>query len=60
MLVNNAGVFIPKAFTEYTTEDLDTFVSTHARGLSLRVTARRKANVETEIRQHRQHLNDTG
>jgi NAD(P)-dependent dehydrogenase (short-subunit alcohol dehydrogenase family) len=28
VLVNNAGVFIPKAFTEYTTEDFDTLVST--------------------------------
>ena len=25
VLINNAGVFIPKPFTEYTTEDFDTF-----------------------------------
>ena len=28
VLINNAGVFIPKAFTDYTTEDFDTLVST--------------------------------
>src|SRR5712671_42203 len=27
VLVNNAGVFIPKPFTEYTTEDFNTLVS---------------------------------
>src|SRR5712672_3908480 len=27
VLINNAGVFIPKAFTEYTTEDFNTLVS---------------------------------
>src|SRR3984957_14258090 len=31
-LINNAGVFIPKAFTEYTSEDLDTLVSTTLAG----------------------------
>src|ERR1700746_1400166 len=32
VLTNNAGVFIPKAFTEYTTEDFDTLVSTTLAG----------------------------
>ena len=32
VLVNNAGVFIPKAFTKYTTEDFDTLVSTTLAG----------------------------
>jgi NAD(P)-dependent dehydrogenase (short-subunit alcohol dehydrogenase family) len=32
VLVNNAGVFIPKAFTEYTAEDFDTLVSTTLAG----------------------------
>src|SRR5258705_133519 len=31
-LVNNAGVFIPKPFTEYTTEDFNTLVSTTLAG----------------------------
>src|SRR3984893_9740705 len=31
-LVNNAGVFIPKSFTEYTTEDFNTLVSTTLAG----------------------------
>jgi NAD(P)-dependent dehydrogenase (short-subunit alcohol dehydrogenase family) len=32
LLINNAGVFIPKAFTDYTTEDFDTLVSTTLAG----------------------------
>jgi len=31
-VINNAGVFIPKPFTEYTTEDFDTLVSTTLAG----------------------------
>jgi NAD(P)-dependent dehydrogenase (short-subunit alcohol dehydrogenase family) len=32
VLINNAGVFIPKAFTEYTTADFNTLVSTTLAG----------------------------
>ena len=32
VLVNNAGIFIPKAFTAYTTEDLDVLISTTLAG----------------------------
>jgi len=32
VLINNAGIFIPKAFTEYTTEDFNTLVSTTLAG----------------------------
>src|SRR3984957_9764450 len=32
VLINNAGVFIPKRFTEYTTEDFNTLVSTTLAG----------------------------
>jgi len=32
VLINNAGIFIPKAFTEYTVEDFDTLVSTTLAG----------------------------
>jgi NAD(P)-dependent dehydrogenase (short-subunit alcohol dehydrogenase family) len=32
VLINNAGVFIPKPFTQYTTEDFDTLVSTTLAG----------------------------
>lgn len=32
VLVNNAGHFFPKAFTDYTEEDLDGFFSTHVKG----------------------------
>src|SRR5260370_2182136 len=32
VLINNAGIFIPKPFTEYTTEDLNALVSTTLSG----------------------------
>jgi NAD(P)-dependent dehydrogenase (short-subunit alcohol dehydrogenase family) len=32
VLVNNAGIFIPKPFTEYTTEDFNALVSTTLAG----------------------------
>jgi NAD(P)-dependent dehydrogenase (short-subunit alcohol dehydrogenase family) len=32
VLINNAGIFIPKAFTEYTTEDFDALVATTLAG----------------------------
>ena len=32
LLVNNAGIFIPKPFTDYTTEDFDRLVSTNLAG----------------------------
>jgi NAD(P)-dependent dehydrogenase (short-subunit alcohol dehydrogenase family) len=32
VLINDAGVFIPKPFTEYTTEDFNTLVSTTLAG----------------------------
>jgi NAD(P)-dependent dehydrogenase (short-subunit alcohol dehydrogenase family) len=34
VLINNAGVFIPKPFTEYTTEDFNTLVSTRLQAFS--------------------------
>src|SRR5215469_2675712 len=32
LLINNAGIFVPKPFTEYTTEDFNTLVSTTLAG----------------------------
>jgi NAD(P)-dependent dehydrogenase (short-subunit alcohol dehydrogenase family) len=58
VLINNAGVFIPKPFTEYTTEDFDTLVSTTLAGFLY--VSQLAANVAPEIGQHRQHLNDPG
>jgi len=60
VLVNNAGVFIPKPFTEYTTEDFKHSSLDNACRLSVRFTACRKANAAAEVREHRQHLNDPG
>ena len=52
VLVNNAGIFIPKPFTEYTTEDLNALVSTTLAG-----TVSGEADVAAEERQHRQRVN---
>jgi NAD(P)-dependent dehydrogenase (short-subunit alcohol dehydrogenase family) len=60
VLVNNAGVFIPKPFTEYTTEDFNTLVVHDTCRLFVRVAVRGQANAAAEIRQPRQHLNDPG
>jgi len=60
VLVNNAGVFIPKPFTEYTTEDFKHSSLDNACRFFVRVAARGKANAAAEVRQHRQHLNDPG
>jgi NADP-dependent 3-hydroxy acid dehydrogenase YdfG len=60
VLINNAGVFIPKPFTEYTTEDFKHFSLHDACGLSVRLTARHKADVAAEIRQHHQRVNYPG
>ena len=32
LLVNNAGIYIPKPFTEYTPEDFDTMIGTNVAG----------------------------
>ena len=32
MLVNNAGIFVAKAFADYSTEDLDALISTNLKG----------------------------
>ena len=60
VMINNASIFIPKAFTEYTTEDVNTLVSTTLCRLSLRVTANRQANVAAEIGQHHQRVHYPG
>ena len=58
VLINNAGIFIPKPFTEYTTEDLQCFGLHDACGLSLCFPAIGEANVAAENRQHRQYIDD--
>src|SRR6266446_7153305 len=60
VLINNAGVFIPKSFTDYTTEDFKYLSLYDACRLSLRVTARRKANAAAEIGQHHQRVHYAG
>jgi len=62
VLINNAGIFIPKPFTEYTTEDLNALVSTTLAGflyvsqLAVKVMLRQKSgsivNVSTTLVDH--------
>src|SRR5215470_16913472 len=62
VLVNNAGIFIPKPFTDYTTEDLNALVSTTLAGflyvsqLSVKQMLRQKSgsivNVSTTLVGH--------
>jgi NAD(P)-dependent dehydrogenase (short-subunit alcohol dehydrogenase family) len=50
VLVNNAGIFIAKPFTEYTTEDFDVLVSTTLAGFDFSlaiVLLRRHSAIET-------------
>ena len=60
VLVNNAGVFYSEALHGIHDRRLQHFSLHDACRLSLRFTARGKANVAAEIGQHRQHLNDPG
>ena len=62
VLINNAGIFIPKPFTEYTTEDFDALVSTTLAGflyvsqLSVKQMLRQRSgsivNVSTTLADH--------
>src|SRR5271156_1063748 len=62
VLINNAGIFIPKPFTEYTTEDFNALVSTTLAGflyvsqLSVKQMLRQKSgsivNVSTSLVDH--------
>ena len=62
MLINNAGIFIPKPFTDYTTEDFNALVSTTLAGflyvsqLSVKQMLRQKSgsivNVSTTLVDH--------
>ena len=55
VLINNAGVFIPKAFTDYTTEDFNALVSTTLAGF-FTCLANCKANAAAKIGQHHQRV----
>lgn len=52
LLVNNAGIFIPKLFTDYLTEDFERLVSTNLTGF-LHVT---QAAVRQMLRQDAGHV----
>jgi len=49
VLVNNAGIFLNKPFTDFTAEDLNSLFSTKPARILLHHPARRERNAETEI-----------
>ena len=57
-LVNNAGIFFTKPFTDYTVEDFKSLVSTNVEGFSVRHPTLHQANVGAEDR--REHCHDHG
>jgi len=57
---STCGRFYSEAFTEYTTEDFNTLVSTTLAGFLYVSQLAVKQNAAAEVRQHRQHLNDPG
>ena len=57
-LVNNAGIFFTKPFTDYTAEDFKSLVVDEPRGLPVRHPTLHQANVGAEDR--REHRHDHG
>ena len=55
LLVNNAGVFIPKPFTEYTTEDFRKATETNLCGILLCFATCSITDAPSEVRAYRQH-----
>lgn len=60
LLVNNAGVFIPKPFTDYTTEDFDRLVSTNLAGFLYRYTTCCSTDAEARSRSYCEHYDLAG
>ena len=56
VLVNNAGIFRTKPFTDFTTEDFNALVSTNLLGFLYMTQLAVKADAETEIGKRRHHL----
>jgi len=55
LLVNNAGIYLPKPFTDYTPADFESMISTsfhHAKS--------GPANAQTEVRPYRGHIDGFG
>jgi len=59
-LVNNAGVFIPKPFTDTRRQDFNTLASTTLAGFLYVSQLAVKQNAAAVVRSYRQHLNDPG
>ena len=55
MLVNNAGIFRTKPFTDFTTEDFNALVSTNLLRFLLHHSAHRERDAETEIGERCEH-----
>jgi NAD(P)-dependent dehydrogenase (short-subunit alcohol dehydrogenase family) len=55
VLVNNAGIFLKKPFTDFTTEDFDALVSTNLLGFFYHHSAHCKRDVKTKIGMRCEH-----
>ena len=60
LLVNCAGIYIPKPFTEYTPEDFETMIQHECRRILFRDAAGGCANAQTKVRPHREHFDRFG
>jgi NAD(P)-dependent dehydrogenase (short-subunit alcohol dehydrogenase family) len=53
LLVNNAGIYVPKPFTEYTAEDFETNIHVNVSGYFFVTQPSGGADAQTEVRPHR-------
>ena len=59
LLVNNAGIYITKSFTDYTPADFELMIGTNVAGYFF-ITQSSRANAQTEVRPYRGHLDGFG
>ncbi|MGB6527475.1 MAG: SDR family oxidoreductase [Candidatus Nitrosopolaris sp.] len=60
LLVNNAGIYIPKPFTDYTPADFDLMIGTNVAGYFFYHARSGHTNAQTEVRPYRGHLDAFG
>ena len=60
LLVNNAGIYIQKPFTDYTPADFELMIGTNIAGYFFITQIGGRANAQTEVRPYRGHLDGFG
>ena len=60
LLVNNAGIYIQKPFTDYTPADFELMIDTNVAGYFFYHAKSGRANAQTEVRPYRGHLDGFG